>query len=74
MIDNETLYFILLICIVMCLAAIGLFIGDIVTMSKINKRLEKFNKWYEEYEKDKENKKLEIIKEFEKWYKENKDE
>lgn len=74
MIDNETLYFILLICIVMCLAAISLFIGDIVTMSKITKRLEKFNKWYEEYEKDKENKKLEIIKEFEKWYKENKDE
>lgn len=41
----------------MCLAAIGLFIGDIITMLKINKRLENFNKWYEEYEKDKENKK-----------------
>lgn len=68
---NVELAYITIGLIVLCFVAIGLFIGTIICLFKINKRLEKFNEWNEQYEKDIENEKMKVIKDFEKWYKEN---
>lgn len=73
--DNTTLAYLMIICIVMCFVAIGLFISDIIIIFRINKKLEKFDKWCAKQEKHEENEKLKVIKKFEEWYlKENKDE
>lgn len=71
---NETILWLVMFAITLCFGSLVLLFIDLAVVRKTDKKLEKFNKWYEEYEKDRENEKMKIIKDFEKWYKENKDE
>ena len=68
---KETIIWLVIFAMILCLGSILILIVDMSVVRKIDKKLEKFDKWYKEYEEDKTTKKLKIIKEFEEWYKEN---
>lgn len=71
---NETIMWLVIFAIFLCLGSIIILIIDMVVAKKTDKKLEKFDKWYEEYEQGRIEKKNQIIKDFEEWFKENKDE
>ena len=72
---NETIIWLVIFAIVLCSGSIIILFVDMNVVKKTDKKLEKFDKWYKEYEQGKIEKKNQIMKEFEEWYEEkNKDE
>ena len=72
--NNETIMWLVILCLALSLVSILMFIGDTIVLFKTIKKLEHFDKWYKEQEKDREKEKQKVIDDFIKWYKEKSDE
>jgi len=70
---NEMIMWLVILCLFLALGAIIILIVDTIVLRKTDSKLNKFNEWYEEQEKNKEIEKQKVIEAFEKWYKETKD-
>ena len=65
---NETIMWLVIFAIILCIGSLILLFTDLAVVRKTDKKLEKFDKWYKEYEKDRKIEKEKVMEDFLEWY------